>query len=114
MRFFDSSSLRPSRIHPFALALLAALAAWLSPSPNTAHAQCPPNFGGVTNFGVGSFPYSVAVGDFNGDGRPDLAVANQSGNNVSILLGTGSGSFGPATNFAVGTNPKSEIGRAHV
>src|SRR5207249_2433361 len=32
-------------------------------------------------------PYSVAVGDFNGDGRADLAVANLNSSNVSILLG---------------------------
>ena len=42
------------------------------------------------------------MGDFNGDGKLDLAVANQSSNNVSILLGTGTGSFSAATNFAVG------------
>jgi hypothetical protein len=34
----------------------------------------------------GSFPYSVAVGDFNGDGKPDLAVANSDSNNVSVLI----------------------------
>jgi hypothetical protein len=38
-------------------------------------------------------PIAVAVGDFNGDGKPDLAVANLSGNTVSILLGNGDGSF---------------------
>ena len=36
---------------------------------------------------VGSGPASVAVGDFNGDGRQDLAVANLGSDNVSILLG---------------------------
>ena len=37
----------------------------------------------------------------------DLAVANFVSDNVSILLGTGTGSFGTATNFAVGTTPSS-------
>jgi uncharacterized repeat protein (TIGR01451 family) len=53
------------------------------------------------------FPTSVAIGDLNGDGRSDLAVANQSSDDVSILLGTGTGTFGAATNFAVGFFPGS-------
>ena len=36
-------------------------------------------------------PYCIAVGDFNGDGKPDLAVANLDGGNVSILIGNGNG-----------------------
>ena len=57
--------------------------------------------------GTGSNPVSVAVGDFNGDDRQDLAVANYGSANVSILLGNGAGSFGAATDFGVGTNPNS-------
>src|SRR5207245_1684790 len=62
-------------------------------------------FGAATNYEVGTNPYFVAVGDFNVDGKQDLALANATfiSNNVSILLGTGTGSFGAATNFAVGT-----------
>jgi hypothetical protein len=52
-------------------------------------------------FDVGNTPVSVATGDFNGDGKPDLAVANLNGNIVSVLLGDGSGGFGAATNFPV-------------
>lgn len=50
------------------------------------------------NAQVGANPVQIAVGDFNGDGIPDLAVANYQGFNVSILLGTGTGTFipGPA------------------
>ncbi len=47
--------------------------------------------------------YSAAVGDFNGDGKPDLAVASGYGgngaSNIYILLNNGSG-LGPATSFA--------------
>src|SRR5262249_21380358 len=32
------------------------------------------------------FPHSLAVSDFNGDGRADLVVANQVSNNLSVLL----------------------------
>ncbi|MCZ8247968.1 VCBS repeat-containing protein, partial [Microcystis sp. LE19-195.1E] len=64
-------------------------------------------FSAATNFTVGSGPYSVTVRDFNNDGKMDLAVANRGGNNVSVLLGTGTGSFGTATNFSVGAGPYS-------
>ncbi len=43
--------------------------------------------------GSGSGPYFVAAGEFNGDGRPDLAVADYFSNDVTILLGNGSGGF---------------------
>jgi FG-GAP-like repeat/Beta-propeller repeat len=60
---------------------------------------------------VGSHPYSVAVGDFNGDGIQDLATANLLGNNVTVLLGNGSGGFSPAPGnpFPVGSNPASVV-----
>jgi len=72
-------------------------------------AQCPLSFNAASNYAAGSRPYSVAVGDFNADGSPDLAVANSLGNNVSILLGNGGGggTFQAAVNYAVGTNPRS-------
>ncbi|MBO0350759.1 VCBS repeat-containing protein [Phormidium pseudopriestleyi FRX01] len=60
-------------------------------------------FAPYTNFPVGTWPESVYIGDVNGDGHDDLAVANQNSNNVSILLGDGSGSFGTQTTFAVGS-----------
>ncbi len=59
------------------------------------------------DFDVGRNPQSVAVGDFNGDGVPDLAVANYGSNNVSVLLGNGDGSFQGPLNFGVGIQPSS-------
>ncbi|MBD2454299.1 DUF4347 domain-containing protein [Nostoc sp. FACHB-87] len=61
----------------------------------------------ATNFSVGTSPYSVTVGYFNGDSILDLAVANSGSNNVSVLLGDGLDGFGTATNFSVGTSPYS-------
>ena len=46
-----------------------------------------------TTFATGSGPRSVTVGDVNGDGQPDLIVANQSSDSVSVLLGNGNGNF---------------------
>jgi len=51
--------------------------------------------------GVGNFPQWVSIGDFNNDGRLDLAVANGNDNTVSILLGNGDGTFTPANGSPV-------------
>jgi hypothetical protein len=51
--------------------------------------------GGLTQdaIQVGFAPWATAVGDFNGDGIPDLIVANSSPPSVSLLLGNGDGTF---------------------
>jgi hypothetical protein len=60
-------------------------------------------FGAPTTFAVGNLPSWVAVGDLNGDGKADLAVANGSGSDgASVLLGDGTGSFGAATSVPAG------------
>ena len=68
-------------------------------------------FSAVTGspFMVGNSPYSMVVGDFNGDGKPDLAVANYGDNTVTVLLGNGSGGFTAAAGnpFATGNGPNS-------
>ena len=64
-------------------------------------------------YGAGTHPVSVAVGDFNGDGKLDLAAANAgsypyyTNGSVSVLLGDGNGTFQTATNFKAGTYPSS-------
>ena len=59
--------------------------------------------------GTGSLPASVALGDLNGDGKPDLAVANYSSSTVSVLLGNGDWDFGfgAKTDFGTGSYPYS-------
>ena len=57
----------------------------------------------AVRYAVGTNPFSVAEGDFNGDGRVDLVVGNWDSNNVSVLLGTGAGAFAAAVNYNVGT-----------
>ena len=46
-----------------------------------------------------SQPSSIVAGDFNHDGKMDLAVLNQSTNDVGILLGDGAGNFAAPTNY---------------
>jgi len=58
----------------------------------------------AVNYPAGQFPWSVAVGDFNGDHTEDLAVVNL-GSRVSVLLGNGDGSFQPPRSSAAGAYP---------
>ena len=60
-------------------------------------------------FAVGAGPNSIAVGDFNGDTFPDLAIANINGKSVTVLLGSKTAQFTPAggSPFAVGNGPSS-------
>jgi Ca2+-binding RTX toxin-like protein len=54
----------------------------------TAPGATTPTFTDQVSFVTGSYSTSVSVGDINGDGKPDLAVANPRSSNVSILLNT--------------------------
>jgi hypothetical protein len=61
-------------------------------------------------FAVGNNPRSLRVADFNGDSRPDLAVANRSSNSVSLLINNGAGSF-TTSNYLAGVFPNAmEVG----
>lgn len=60
-----------------------------------------PTFKQTGRADVGTTPNGIAAGDFNRDGRPDLAVPNYNSSSVSVLLGDGVGGFIPATNYAV-------------
>ncbi len=69
----------------------------------------PVGFASAVNYTTGFGSQSVAVGDFNGDGKQDLAVVNSSSANVSILLGDGAGNFSAATNYPVGESPREVV-----
>jgi hypothetical protein len=61
----------------------------------------------AASLATGPHPVAVAVGDFNGDGKPDLAVAMQGNNDVYIYTGNGDGTFQYGGFRSVGAAPKS-------
>ena len=63
------------------------------------------DFAAPKSYPVGTSPAAIAVGDFNGDGKIDIAVANTGSGDVSILLGNGDGTFQPASSFSAGNSP---------
>jgi VCBS repeat-containing protein len=101
--------MRPIRLAALmASTLLAALFLVASALAGTAVAVAQVSFGPAANVSTGDGPASVAVGDFNGDGNPDLAVANQLASTVSVLLGSTGGGFTRQTpDLAVGDFPVS-------
>ena len=56
----------------------------------------------AVDYRAGTNPQTIAAGDFNGDGIPDLAAASNASNNVSIFIGKGDGTFKPAVAYPAG------------
>ncbi|HEX4947178.1 MAG TPA: VCBS repeat-containing protein [Blastocatellia bacterium] len=56
---------------------------------------------------VGRFATALRAGDFNRDGRFDLAVVNTFGNSIAVLLGNGDGNFALPINYEAQQNPRS-------
>src|SRR2546426_6605533 len=102
----------PTREHrgrPVALrAALLACAVWLMllrAGPATAQGF---SVGVRLDFATGSGPVSVAIGDLNGDGKPDLAVANLNSATVSVLLRNSARGFAAQLGFTSGAYPLSQ------
>jgi hypothetical protein len=62
-------------------------------------------FAARRSFAASKSPHYVALGDLNGDGYPDLLVANYLSSNISVLLGNGDGTFRAHVDYPVGMNP---------
>lgn len=61
------------------------------------------SFGPASLYTVGaSYPNSVAIGDVNGDNKPDIVTTDAGINSVSVLLGNGLGAFGLPNVIGVG------------
>ena len=54
---------------------------------------------------TGGKPVALVVADFNNDTKPDIATADSGGNDVTVFLNQGGGSFAAGQKFAVGNNP---------
>ena len=64
------------------------------------------NFTASETLAVGQDDDTVVVGDFNGDGVPDLAVSNSyQTDTVSVMLGNGDGTFQPQVSYPTGNGP---------
>ena len=97
-----------SRMTIIALSTIAVILFMWSITQNNAQAKF--LFEASISYGAGSGPHSVAIGDLNGDGELDLAVANIFANTVSILTNDGSGAFAQTSIPAVGSGPRSVAG----
>ena len=58
-----------------------------------------------TDYPAGSFPYTIVAGDFNGDGKLDVAVSDLDSSQITILAGVGDGTFPTSTTTPASSSP---------
>ncbi len=81
----------------------------VSGGPALADGCSSPSFAAASTYQVGRAPVSVVVGDFNGDGKPDLAVANAESDTISVLLADGDGGFQSRGNYNTAASSPSSV-----
>jgi hypothetical protein len=86
---------------------LAASSGWLALASTPAAAQI--SFQAQSPMVTGPYPAAVAVGDFDRDGNPDLAVIMQGNDRVYLYSGDGTGSFHFAISYLVGSQPSAIV-----
>jgi hypothetical protein len=73
-------------------------------------------FSAAVNYptGISGSPATLAVGDFNGDGKADVAIGNRYSSSVSVFLGNGDGTFRAAVNYNSGNTSADDVSTADV
>ncbi len=76
-----------------------------NPIPLTVNAGQASGLTAAVSYPTGSAPMSIALADFNGDGKTDLAIGNAAESSVSVLLGNGNGTFQPKVDYSLDAGP---------
>jgi hypothetical protein len=66
-----------------------------------------PSFADAAYYATGRGPRALAIGDLNGDGTPDVAIANYAAHTVSVLANRGDGRFRGKRDYVTGRHPSS-------
>jgi FG-GAP-like repeat/PASTA domain len=87
-------------------ALVMCIGAVLAPGGAARTAAGPAlSFAAAKHYAVGNVPCSMAIGELNGDGKPDIVTANCESTTVSVLLNRSDGAFEARRDYAAGHSP---------